>query len=226
MRCTVCGGERFSFRRVLSDELISEWQLSPSEVDYVERQQGEKCDDCGANLRSIALADAIRSAVGTEMLLGDYVSSAPAQHLKVLEINEAGSLSPALRQLPGYVFGAYPAVDMHEMPYGDETFDLIVHSDTLEHVTNPVHALAECRRVLKVDGALCFTVPIIVDRMSRDRHGLKLSYHGMPGTKQYDMIVHTEFGADAWSYAMEAGFTSVTMHAVKYPCAVAMTARG
>lgn len=225
LQCSVCGGRDFALRRVLGEQLISDWQISPSEVDYVERQQGECCTSCGANLRSIALADAIRSAVGTDLLLDDYVSSAASWRRKVLEINEAGSLTPTLKRLDGYVFGAYPDLDMHDMPYTDETFDLIVHSDTLEHVAHPVHALAECRRVLKRGGALCFTVPIIVGRMSRDRTGLKPSHHGMPGNGRDDLIVQTEFGADAWAYVMRAGFTNVTMHAVEYPCAVAITAK-
>jgi SAM-dependent methyltransferase len=223
LQCGVCGGADFTFRPVLAAPLIVDWQLSPAEIDYVERQQGESCNSCGANLRSVALADAIRSAVGTELLLGDYVASAASRRLKVLEINEAGTLTPTLKRLEGHVFGAYPELDMHEMPYADETFDLIVHSDTLEHVPNPVHALAECRRVLKRGGALCFTVPIIVGRMSRDRTGMKPSYHSLEA--RADMIARTEFGADAWTYVMQAGFNNVALHAVEYPCAIAITAK-
>jgi len=39
--------------------------------------------------------------------------------------------------------------------------DLIVHSDTLEHVDDPVAALTECRRIATPSGACCFTIPII-----------------------------------------------------------------
>jgi hypothetical protein len=28
----------------------------------------------------------------------------------------------------------YPAVDLHQMPYGENTYDMVVHPDTLEHV--------------------------------------------------------------------------------------------
>ena len=77
--------------------------------------------------------------------------------------------SPILRAMKGHTFGAYPEVDMHALPYPDETFDIVVHSDTLEHVPEPVHALGECKRVLKPNGALCFTVPIIVARLSRSK---------------------------------------------------------
>jgi ubiquinone/menaquinone biosynthesis C-methylase UbiE len=100
----------------------------------------------------------------------------------------------------------------------------VVHSDTLEHVINPIHALMECRRVLKQTGGLCFTVPIIVGRMTRSRSGLPFSHHGNQATSADDYAVRTEFGADAWTYLMEAGFTTVSIHAVAYPAATAFLA--
>jgi SAM-dependent methyltransferase len=74
-----------------------------------------------------------------------------------------------LHRFKGHLLAAYPDVDFHRLPHCDASFDLVVHSDTLEHVDHPIHALAECRRVLKPGGALCFTIPVIVGRMSRDR---------------------------------------------------------
>jgi SAM-dependent methyltransferase len=225
MKCSVCGGESFSSKTVLWGELVDDWQLSSAEAEYVNRQQGETCDGCGSNLRSIALANAIRAAMGANSLLKDLPSVAHKGNLAILEINEAGNLTPVLRKFPGYVFGAYPEVDMHAMPYADSSFDIVVHSDTLEHVENPVHALSECRRVLKPAGALCFTVPVIVGRMTRNRKGLKHSYHGNPSTSGYDFVVQSEFGADTWTYLMEAGFDNVQIFAIGYPAATAFLAR-
>jgi len=85
--------------------------------------------------------------------------------------------------------------------------------------------LNECRRVLKPDGALCFTVPGIVGRLTRSRDGLPKSYHGDPNVPLEDFVVHTEFGADAWRYVMEAGFSEVSMHAAEYPASIAFLAR-
>jgi SAM-dependent methyltransferase len=225
MLCTICGGTEFSSSPVLWRQLVDEWQLSPAEAAYVDRQQGECCRNCGANLRSIALADALRAACGTTSLLCEFVSSAEAAGVAMLELNAAGTLNPALSKMPGHVFAAYPKTDIHAMPWPDHTFDIVVHSDTLEHVANPVHALGECRRILKPGGTLCLTVPIIVGRMTRNRCGLPKSYHGSPQEAGDDYVVHTEFGADAWCFLMEAGYSEVTIFHIAYPAALAMAAR-
>jgi ubiquinone/menaquinone biosynthesis C-methylase UbiE len=124
-----------------------------------------------------------------------------------------------------YTFGAYPDVDMRDLPYPDGSFVLVVHSDTLEHVPNPISALLECHRVLQVGGAACFTIPIIVGRMSKSREGLPKSFHGNEAQSPDDFVVHTEFGADAWTYVLSAGFSRVELHTVEFPAAIALLAR-
>ena len=54
--CRICGGTHFVYQPVLWPELISDWQLSAKEAEYIDHQQGKRCTHCGANLRSIALA--------------------------------------------------------------------------------------------------------------------------------------------------------------------------
>lgn len=225
MICSVCGGTTFNDRPILWDKLVSEWQLAPHERAYIDRQQGTCCTACGSNLRSIALADAIRAAVGTSLTLMDFVTTSQASGLAVLEINEAGMLSPVLRQLAGHTLASYPVVYMQAMPYSDETFDLVVHSDTLEHVANPIRALEECRRVLRPKAPVCFTIPTVIERLSRSRAGLPKSYHGSQKTSADDHVVHTEFGADMWTYVLRAGFSEVSINAVDYPAALALSAR-
>ena len=222
--CSICGGRKFSFRKVLWPALIAEWQLSEREAAYVDEQQGRACDGCGASLRIVALGDAVRRGIGADLPLQAFASTPAAAKLRVLDINGAEAISPALAGLPLYVRGDFPAVDMHALPFHDEAFDLIIHSDTLEHVERPVRALEECRRVLAPGGCLCFTVPIIVGRLTRGRAGLAKSHHGDPSVSKDDFLVHTEFGADAWCFVMEAGFTRLAINQVSYPAATALTA--
>jgi SAM-dependent methyltransferase len=226
LSCTVCGCSEFTHTRVLWDKLIIEWGLDPKEADYIDRQQGTCCKDCRSNLRSIVLADAIRACVGTDLILLDWVETHAARSLRVLEINEAGTLSWVLRRLPKHVFGKFPDVDMMALPFEDGRFDLVIHSDTLEHIPDPLQGLRECRRVLSADGGrLCFTVPTVIGRLSRSRAGLPLSYHGAEDTGASDWSVKTEFGADAWIYLFEAGFDTVSIHSVAFPTATSLMAR-
>jgi SAM-dependent methyltransferase len=222
--CSVCGNGDYVFHGVLEAKLIGQWQLSVEEVAYIDAQQGTRCTRCGSSLRVAALADAILSVLDHAGPLTDFCRSDAGAKLRVLDINGAISISDVLSVLPGYVRGDYPEVDMLDLPYGDESFDIVLHSDTLEHVPNPLRALEECRRVLVPGGRLCYTVPTIVGRMTRSREGLAKSYHGDPKADADDYLVHTEFGADMWCYPLRAGFAHVAINQRDFPAAIAITA--
>lgn len=222
--CPCCGSQRYKSSDVLWPELIAEWELSSEEVVIVNRQQGRMCVSCGVNMRSAALADAIMAYFDHRGTFVQFVSSTRASDIKVLEINVAGQLHPWLRELPGHLLVEYPQVDMQSLPFHDSQFDLVVHSDTLEHVQDPVKALSECRRVLqRIRGACVFTVPIIPGRLTRRRHDLPASYHGdRNGPNRY--LVHSEYGADYWRDVFDAGFANCSVRAFEYPAALAIIA--
>lgn len=222
-RCSLCGSSQFRHGRVLWRGLIDEWQLSPSEVAYVDRQQGTSCQGCGAQLRAIALTQAVQSHLHTTMPLKGIVADRRYQGIRMLDLNGCAAFSDMVAALPGYVRADYPAVDMTAMPYHDSSFDIVVHSDTLEHIPDPVKALRECLRVVNNCGAVCFTVPLIVGRLTRSRDGLPKSYHGDSMNNADDYVVHSEFGADIWSYALRAGAHSVSICSAEFPAAQAIT---
>lgn len=210
--CVVCGGDSFTQHSILWPSLVAEWQLAAHEAEVVERQQGFTCDRCGSNLRAMALCRGILQAIGASAPLSTYVAGSP--RLRVLDVNGAPGVSAYLEQLPDYTRADYPAVDLHELTYTDGAFDLVLHSDTLEHLERPLRALEECRRVLAPTGRLCFTVPIIIGRLTRSRAGLAPSYHGNSAQNSADLLVHTEFGADVWGYVLQAGFANMTFCAM------------
>jgi SAM-dependent methyltransferase len=131
-------------------------------------------------------------------------------------------LTQFLSKLPKHRIGRYPELDMTRMAFADATFDLVVHSDTLEHVPHPVTALSECRRVLSPGGFCAFTIPIIVDRMTFSRAGLPPSYHGNPEERGEDLAVQTEYGCDAWKHVLLAAFPECRVIALEYPAALAV----
>jgi SAM-dependent methyltransferase len=53
-------------------------------------------------------------------------------------------------------------VDITEMPFAKETFDVLCCSHVLEHVPDDRKAMRECLRVLKPDGWAVFLVPVTV----------------------------------------------------------------
>jgi 2-polyprenyl-3-methyl-5-hydroxy-6-metoxy-1,4-benzoquinol methylase len=191
--------------RVLWNELIAEWRLSPPEAEAIDRREGVRCTGCGASLRSMALASALVRTFGRTETLEELMSGVGA-NLRILEINEAGSLTPYLSRASGHRLVRYPEVDMHALPFPSGRFDLVVHSDTLEHVERPVRALEECRRVLVPGGYCAFTVPIVIGRLTLSREGMLPSFHGNPAVPDPAFTVRTEYGADAWGQAVEAGF--------------------
>lgn len=207
--CAVCGGAEFRDNAVIWDELAEGWQLTPEERRLNDRQQGTICTGCGGNLRSIALAEALLAAFGAQGTLRDFVAGGRAAPLAVLEINEAGTLSPELARMPGHRLARYPELDMQAMPYADASFDVLLHSDTLEHVPDPRRALAECRRVLKPGGVMCFTVPVLPARLTRPMPPETALFHGNDVERLEDYRVHTDFGADTWAMVLEAGFRQV-----------------
>jgi SAM-dependent methyltransferase len=222
--CAVCGHAVFLHTPVLWDGLVAQWGLSPFEASYIDAQQGTKCVRCGSNLRSIALARAITRSQGFEGPLTAFVAT-PNTTNGVLEINEAGTLSPLLSSLPGHRLGIFPGCDMMRLPFSGGSFDLVIHSDTLEHVPDPLMGLRECHRVLRDGGVLLYTVPVVLGRLTRGREGMPASFHGFEGCSDPGMMVHTEFGADFWMLALQAGFASVEIVTFRYPSGIATVAR-
>lgn len=219
--CVCCGSSTLSFTPVLWPELIQEWRLSPAEAETIDRQQGHHCVACRSNLRSMALAHAILTTFGAEGTFDRFMDER-GKSLAILEINEAGQLTQFLSRAPRHRLASYPAVDMHALPYPSASHDLVVHSDTLEHVEFPVAALGECRRVLRPGGACAFTVPLVAGRLTSSRAGLAPSHHLGGPVKDPSVLVRTEYGADAWLHVLEARFRECRIVPLDFPAACAL----
>jgi len=222
--CPVCGGERFISSKVLCSELITDWKLDKTQTDYIDHQQGYHCADCNANLRSMTLASSIMKYFRFKGLLNEFVSLEGIWQKKYfVEINESGTLTPYLQKLKNYKLFRYPESDMMNIKQLDNSIDIIVHSDTLEHIADSTKALKECHRVLKKNGAMIFTIPIIHERLTEKRCNLKKSYHGCYASKSEDYVVYTEYGSDFYTEIIKAGFQKISLQTISDLSSIAVT---
>lgn len=186
------------------------------------------CEECGTTLRYRDQTTAILQhfAGGATTSLDGFVQTT-APGLDILEFGLRGPFVQRLRTLPkyrqAYLFDDVPLGEEHDGVYcedirqttfADETFDLIITSDVMEHVSNWREAVAEMGRLLRPGGAHIFTIPLRwpIPPTSRVRativgdeivHLVPPRYH-VSGTGG-QALVFTDFGADLLDEHATAG---------------------
>lgn len=206
----MCGAETRFVRNswILPADLAREWPR-----EFVDRES-QLCAECGANRRVRRIAEVVVSLYGeNSRSITELVREESFRRLAIAEINSIGRMHAFLADHPGLSYSEYPEEDLMKLSYPDASFDLVLTSDTLEHVPDPRLALRETRRVLRAGGRHVFTVPHDPRReRARSREGLPAQHHGRGGgpyalvTRQADMLAHTDFGADVEEIVREAGF--------------------
>ena len=223
--CAVCGQEtRFAFNSwVLPRELVEDLEDSSLATAFA-RRESLFCRRCGSNLRVRRIA---------ETLLGHYAESASSlaelvreprfRELELAELNAVGALHPFLAAHPRLTYAEYPDEDFRGLSYANGSFDLLLTSDTLEHVPDPRRALDESRRVLRLGGRHVFTVPLVPSRpqtlvRARDEPGgavhlVPPQHHGRGSgifslltRKHDDLLAYTDFALDLLDELRGAGF--------------------
>lgn len=211
--CSVCGSspKKWVHKKIIIDQLAKDWRLSTTLRKKLDLRESSFCPNCGNSHRTRFLAQAILNQIplGKNNLV-DWVKIANKNNFKVVEINGCGQLHPILEELKNLSYSEYvpsdnlkvriknflkdiPNQDITKLSYKDNQFDLILHSDVLEHVGDYQKAIRECRRILKSTGVCLFTVPVIMARLTKDRKKLPPSYHG---SGEPDNFVFWEFGKD------------------------------
>jgi len=106
--------------------------------------------------------------------------------------------------------------DMQHLTYADASFDLITHTEVLEHVPDDRAALAELHRVLRPNGVMLFTVPLFgattAERArlldGRIEHMAEPVYHTDP-IRGEGVLAFRDYGFDIADRLVSAGFHSV-----------------
>ena len=208
--CAVCG--------VAGRQVYSSWVLSPQLArrwgDGLAARESLFCERCGCSLRVRRMARVLIDLYAEHATtLVELVREDGFRALRIAEINSIGRMHPFLAPLPGLTHVEYPEEDIQALSWSEGTFDLVLTSETLEHVPDPHRALRETLRVLRPGGRHVFTVPVDSSlAASRSREGLPAEHHGRGGgpfalvTRRADMVVHTDFGRDLADVVRAAGF--------------------
>lgn len=74
----------------------------------------------------------------------------PKAKITGIDVYEA-AVAEAARRFPQLTF---KVADAHKLPFASQSYDLVVCSETIEHVVDPEKVIREMGRVLKKDGSL------------------------------------------------------------------------
>ena len=184
------------------------------------------CSKCGSIPRERALMQVIKTYYPNYKELDVHESSPGGRgasvklHKECLKYS-ASHFYPDIE--PGSVHPkhGYRCENLEALTFEDESFDLVVSQDVMEHIYDPEKAFKEIARVLKPGGAHIFTVPIINKSdetecwASREIDGDIIyhhepEYHGNP-IDEKGSLVTMHWGYDIQNFIMDAANTPTTI---------------
>lgn len=102
---------------------------------------------------------------------GLYLASLPGCNVVLVDLPEEGLAIAAVRARADRLPGIYGAVaDGRALPWADRHFDAITHSDVLCCLPDKQSVLAECRRTIRADGRMIFSVISITPDLDDGDH--------------------------------------------------------
>jgi SAM-dependent methyltransferase len=167
---------------------------------------GIRCVRCGAS--------AVHLAIGWALF--DFAR--PIEATDACELSARGPLAEFLMRkaksvalseyfadvAPGSSRNGVRCEDVQRLTYADGSFDLVTHTEVMEHVPDDHRAFAELFRVLRPGGTMIFTVPLHrgADTIERARliggrieHRLEPVYHLDP-LRGEGILAYRDYGAD------------------------------
>lgn len=111
--------------------------------------------------------------------------------------------------------------DLENLTFNDESFDLFVSQDVMEHILAPDRAFAEIARVLRPGGAHIFTVPLVRKGEPTRRRAARLpsgqisnllpaEYHGNPISDEGSLVT-MDWGYDICEYIQRVSGLTTTL---------------
>jgi SAM-dependent methyltransferase len=212
--CPVCGTRRVQF------------------CGFTENlRESGACSQCGAANRQRQMALVLRK----KLRLATRGPCALPAGCRLYNAEITGALHATLASSPGYVCSGYWGdeyasgsivngvrhEDLERLSFADDTLDLILTSDVLEHVSDAYRAHGEIFRTLRPGGWHIFTVPfdpsLADDDVRARRHDGGIEYlaeplyHGDPLRPDQGVLVWRIFGREMLTRLAQIGFRTATM---------------
>jgi hypothetical protein len=207
--CHVCG-ERSAF-----------YGYEP--LDFACKRNSFICQSCGASARNRHVAKCVLQSLPTVPPTASLRAFADVFAGRVWAACTTGAIAAAFAKSQTFVGTEYlegvssgdvrdgvRCEDLQASSFADESFDLVITEDVLEHVADPARAFAEIRRVLRPGGWHIGTVPVnwarattVARAVLRDgvvHHLMEPEFHG-DALRPEGVLAFTEFGddiVDAW----------------------------
>jgi GT2 family glycosyltransferase/glycosyltransferase involved in cell wall biosynthesis/SAM-dependent methyltransferase len=211
--CNVCG-QSTHFKTLGSDNL----------------RESLLCDVCGASCRNRSLAWGLLSLVGNGTVRSIAELSSMKSGPRILDTDCFGPMFALLSKAEFYTSSMYAPdrpfgklikpkilnMDLQAMTSPDDSYDVVLTSDVMEHVRRDHAAHREIHRCLKAGGYYVFTVPYVPGWASTqirvDGSGdedvclMEKQYHGDPLSGD-GILVYRIYGQDLLRDLKQIGFT-------------------
>lgn len=167
-----------------------------------------------------------------EKIFGDnFVDKLSAGEIDVFEMSTTSAIHKSLYKYDNYICSGYfydmemgkkiknrtYNQDIQNMSFMNNSFDLVISSETMEHVPNPILGFTEIYRILKPGGVHCFTIPYHANAKTIKRSEITDNkivnilpeiLHQDPYCKE-GSLVFTDFGNDIIDILRTVGFETV-----------------
>jgi SAM-dependent methyltransferase len=195
------------------------------------------CLSCGASNRNRQMAHIVRKEFG----LGESAPLRLPDEVVVYNTESTGAVHAQLKNSGQYIFSEYFGhefkggelvngvrhEDLQNLSFQDQTLDLVLSSDVMEHMPDPYRAHSEIFRALKPGGKHIFTVPYDPGSPTDDCRAVLQGdevrllkpalYHGDPVRPDEGVLVWFIFGREMSQKLQAIGFEVQTLmlHAPK-----------
>jgi SAM-dependent methyltransferase len=175
------------------------------------------CSNCGSIPRERALMYVIEKFYPQWRQLSVHESS-PANRGASVKLKKYCPKYLASQYLSGFPLGethsnGWKNEDLENQTFADESFDIVVTQDVMEHIFNPEKAFSEIARTLKPGGAHIFTVPILnkekpssirakLEADGKINYLCEAQYHGNPISAEGSLVTR-DWGYDICDFILK-----------------------